>query len=191
MKVLGSAMGMGLTLILLSSGGTGAVTEIIKGADVRADPKTVKAILATFDRMEEALRTENLSGMMVLYSESYRHRGLRKEDTARIWENIFDRYNRLSSRHAFSRIVVEKQTIRKLFREPRAIAACTGALFGVSALKEGKPPSMAATTEPTHLDVWFETNHYLVLEDGVWKIIGHDPAAGEEDSLGAAIHLLF
>jgi hypothetical protein len=42
-----------------------------------------------------------------------------------------------------------------------------------------------------HIDVWFEANHYLVLEEGVWKIIGHDPSGGAEDLFGASIHLLF
>ncbi len=44
--------------------------------------------------------------------------------------------------------------------------------------------------EPVSIDIWFDTIHYMILEDGEWKIIGHDPERGEEDPFGAAIHLL-
>ena len=180
---------VGLVLILLFGVRAPAMTDIMKGADVQADPKEVKSILATFDQAEETLRTESLSGLMAIYSKSYRHRGLRKEDTSRIWEDIFARYDRLSSRHFFSKIVVEK----KMSQKATAQVTCTGGLFGISALKkEGKPSPAAQTEEPVHhIDVWFEAVHHLVLEEGSWKIIGHDPAGGEEDPFGVAIHLLF
>ena len=188
MKIRYRAAGLGLVLILLFGVRAPAATDMMEGADVQADTEAVKAILATFDRAEEALRTESLSGITAIYSKDYRHRGLRKEDTTRIWEDIFARYNQLSSRHAFSKIMVEK----KMLGKTTARVTCTGALFGVSASKrEGQPSPSALTAEPVHIDVWFEAIHYLVLEDGTWKIIGHDLAGGEEDPFGAAIHLLF
>jgi hypothetical protein len=189
MRRLGAVAGMGVVLFLLCSSSTPAVTDIMEGAEIRADSDAVKAILAAFDRTEEALRNESLSGIMAIYSKNYRHRGLRKEDTARIWEDIFARYDQFSSRHFFSKIVVEQ----KMLGKATAQVTCTGALFGVSVLKEkrGKPFPTAQTEAPVHIDVWFDAIHYLVLEDGTWKIIGHDPAGGEEDPFGAAIHLLF
>lgn len=192
MKTWCRAAGIGLILILLFGVRVPAATDMMEGADVQADPEAVKAILATFDRAEEALRTESLSGIAAIYSKNYRHRGLRKEDTTRIWEDIFARYNQLSSRHAFSKIIVEK----KMLGKTTARVTCTGALFGVSALKREGQPSLSALSasggaEPVHIDVWFEAIHYLVLEDGTWKIIGHDLAGREEDPFGASIHLLF
>ena len=176
---------MGLVLILLCSDWTSAMTDIMEGAEVQADPEAVKAIVATFDRAEEALRTESLSGIMFIYSKAYRNRGLRKEDTSRIWEDLFARYNQLSSWHLFSKIVVDRE-------KATARVICTGGLFGVSVLeKEGKPSPTALSAEPMHIDVWFEAIHYLVLEDGAWRIIGHDPAGGEKEPFGASIHLLF
>jgi hypothetical protein len=183
--MIGRAVIIALALILFYGDGTSAATDILEGADVQADPATVKAIQATFDRAEEALRTENLSGIMTLYSKGYQNRGLRKEDTSRIWEDLFVRYDRLSSRHVFSKIVVDKKS-------GTAQVTCTGALFGTSVLKrEGKPSPTASLAESVQIDSWFEAVHYLVLEDGAWRIIGHDPARGEQDAFGSAIHLLF
>lgn len=180
---LSKVVGLGLVLILFCNGGSMAVTDIMGGAMVEADPEVVKAILSTFDRAEEALRTKNLPGITAVYSKDYQNRGLRKEETALIWKDIFARYNRLSSRHLFTKIVVDRG-------KGAARVTCTGALYGVSILRGGKPAPTSAE-EPTHIDVWFEAVHYLILEDGAWKIIGHDPAAGPDDPFGAAIHLLF
>jgi hypothetical protein len=187
MRMRYSATAMGLLMILIGSSGALAVTDITQDAEVKADPDTVKAIRATFDRAEEALRTKNLSGIMAIYSKAYRNRGLRKEDTARIWQDIFARYDQLSSRHVFSKIVIEKKELRPA----TARVTCTGALYGVSVLRKGTPSPTASGEKPIHIDVWFEATHYLVLEDGTWKIIGHDPSAGESDPFAAAIHLLF
>jgi hypothetical protein len=185
MKILGAVAGIGIFLLLLWSGWTAAVTDITEGADVQADPETVKAIVASFDRAEEALRTENLAGVMAIYSKAYRHRGLRKEDTSRIWEDIFVRYDRLSSRHFFSKIVVDS-------KKGTALVICTGTLYGLPVpKKEEKPAPGGLPQEPIHIDIWFDANHYLILENGTWRIIGHDPTGREEDSLGASIHLLF
>jgi hypothetical protein len=175
-----------LSVILLTSIGALAVTDITQDAEVKADPETVKAIRGTFDRAEEALHTKSLSGLMAIYSKDYQNRGLRKTDTALIWQDIFARYDQLSSRHVFSKIVVQKNGSEP----PSAQVTCTGVLFGVSVLKKGKP-APAAAEKPFYLDAWFETTHYLVLENGDWKIIGHDPSMAEEHPFAAALHLLF
>lgn len=153
---------------------------------MQADPETVKAILATFNRAEEALRTESLSRIMAVYSKDYQNRGLRKEDTSRIWDDIFSRYDQLSSRHVFSRIVVDQG-------KNTAQVTCTGAIFGVSILRRDRimPSPAALTAEPVQIDIWFDAVHYLVLEGDEWKIIGHDPGADKYDSFGSGIHLLF
>jgi hypothetical protein len=171
-----AGLGALLVLFLAEAGSAPAMIDILKGAEVRADPKSVSAILATFDRAEEALQAKSITGMTAVYSKNYQNRGLRKEDTSRVWGDIFSRYDRLSSRHLFSRVVVDKE-------KGTAHVTCTGALFGKSSLsREGSP---------VQIDVWFEAVHHLVFEDGGWKIVGHDPAAGEEGLFGSALHLLF
>ena len=186
MRKLYICVGFLFLLVLSCNSSSLAVTDILEGAEVKADPETMKAILATFNRAEEVLRTESLSGIMAVYSKDYRNRGLRKEDTSRIWEDIFARYDHLSSRHVFSRIVVDQE-------KKTAQVTCTGALFGVSILRRDKkapsPASLAA--EPVQIDIWFDAIHYLVFEEGAWKIIGHDPGGDKYDSFGSGIHLLF
>jgi hypothetical protein len=179
------ALGLGFTLLLFFGVKAFALTDIIEGADVQASSQSVKAIMASFGQAEEALRSENLAKMMEFYTDDYRNRGLRKEGTSWIWEDIFARYDELSSRHVFSKIIVDAE-------KGIAQVTCTGALFGSSVFdKERKPTPASVTSEPIMIDSWFEAIHYLILEKEVWKIIGHDPAIGEQDTFGAGIHLLF
>ncbi|HET6369955.1 MAG TPA: hypothetical protein VFG95_02090 [Nitrospiria bacterium] len=178
MRSLIKSTAIGILLVLLCGRAVPAMTDIMRGAEIQGDPKAVKAILATFDRAEEALQKKNLSEMMSIYSKNYRNRGLGREDTSRIWKDIFSRYDRLSSRHLFSKVIVdEKKKVAQL--------TCTGALFGVPVMRR------EGAAKPVQVDYWFEAVHHLVLEDGRWKIIGHDPAGGEEGLFESAIHLLF
>ena len=179
--------GLLFLIILVGSSAALAVTDLTQNAEVKADPETVKAIRAAFDRAEEALRTKNLSGIMAIYSKDYQNRGLRKVDTTQIWRDIFSRYDQLSSRHVFSKIVVEQNKLG----QPTVQVICTGALFGLPVLKKGKPFPAAPAEKPALLDAWAETTHYLVFEDGKWKINGHDPSSAENHPFAAALHLLF
>ena len=184
-RALRVAIGLGLLLILLFGVKAFALTDIIEGADIQASSESVKAIVAAFDRAEKALQNKDLVKMMEFYSGDYRNRGLRKEGTSWIWEDIFVRYDHLSSRHLFSKIIVDS-------KKDTAQVTCTGALFGISVFKkEGRPFPAAIISEPVMVDSWFEAIHYMVLENGVWKVIGHDPAVGEQGTFGAGIHLLF
>lgn len=174
----GRGGGMALVSIFFAAGISAASTEVLSGAAVQADPESAKTIVAAFDRAEEALRAESLPAMMAVYSKAYQNRGLRKEETSRIWQDLFTRYDQLFSRHVFSKIVVDRE-------KKTAHVTCTGALFGNSVFKKGEKP------ESVRIDFWFEAVHHLVFEDGAWKIIGHDPGGGEEGLFGSAIHLLF
>jgi len=181
------AIGLLLAIILTNNRQTLAVTEITQDAEIQGDPKTIKAIRSVFDQAEEALGAKNLSGMMAVYSKNYQNSGLRKVDTALIWKDIFSRYEQLSSRHAFSKILVEQGE----HGQPTAKVICTGVLFGVPILKKEKPPAAAPVDKPRLLDAWVQTTHYMVYENGKWKIIGHDPSADEDHPFAAALHLLF
>lgn len=168
-------VGIGIIFVFFTIGSAFAATEIAKQAEIRSKPETVDAIRAVFNRAEAALKTEDVSAIMMIYSDKYQNRGLRKEDTARIWADILNRYDRLSSHHLFSRIIVDPEG-------KKATVTCTGAIRGDSALIQ---------SGAVQIDTWFEANHYLVLEEGVWRMIGHDPFAKAENLFGAAIHLLF
>ncbi|WDT72165.1 MAG: HPF/RaiA family ribosome-associated protein [Candidatus Manganitrophus sp.] len=122
-------IGMGLILLFLIVGSASAQVEVSKKAEIRADQDEIDAILYTFDQAEEALQAKNLSVIMTIYSDGYQNRGLRKGDTSRIWQDLFNRYDRLSSHHHFSRIVVDPDGTK-------AKVTCTGALLGVSVFKK-------------------------------------------------------
>lgn len=170
---------IGILLTALSAGPTLAATDILPNAKVQADPESVKSILATFNRAEEALRSKNLPGIMSIYSKSYQNLGLRKEETARIWGDLFARYDYIFSRHLFSKIIVDRD-------KKTAHVTCTGSLhFRPSAVKPGERP------EAVRIDLWFEAVHHLVWEEGTWKIFGHNPGETEDNRFGSAIHLLF
>ncbi|MFY9268842.1 MAG: hypothetical protein WAO55_03735 [Candidatus Manganitrophaceae bacterium] len=169
---------IGLAIIIFASGIASATTDLLTGAEIRAAPEEVQAIRVVFDRAEEALQKKNLSAMTAVYSKGYQNRGLRREETVRIWQDIFSRYDSLSSRHSFSKIVVDRQ-------KGTAQVTCTGALFGVSVLKVG------GTAPPVRIDFWFEAVHHLTFEEGVWKIVGHDQDREGGNAFGSAIHLLF
>lgn len=177
-KWINPFIGIGIVTILLTAGLASALTEISRKTEVRADPATVEAILDTFNQAEKSLEGKRVSDIMAFYATHYQNRGLRKEETSLIWEDLFNRYDRLSSRHLFSRIVVDPAG-------KTATVTCTGALIGTPVFRKG------AGAEPVQIDTWFEANHYLILEEGEWRIIGHDPSEKERDSFGSAIHLLF
>ena len=127
---------------------------------VEADDKTVSEILAAFNRAEQALHARDLDALTALYAQAYNYHGLRKDDLRKIWENLFAQYPRISSTHIFSRIVAVPG------KPPTAETTCTGSLWATS----------QETGQREVIDSWFYEVHYLVYEDGAWRIRGH---AGE------------
>ena len=175
---LHQSVGIGIITLCLTIGSASALTEISKKGEIRADQATVESIVDMFNQAERALEGKRLPGVMAIYSDQYLNRGLQKAATSLIWQDIFNRYDRLSSRHFFSRIAVDPTG-------KTATVTCTGSLFGTPTFRKG------AGSEPVQIDTWFQANHYLVLEEGEWRIIGHDPSEKEQDFFGSAIHLLF
>lgn len=165
---------LSLLPLLFFAGTAFSATDITSNAKIVADKKSLNGILITFQEAEKNLKKERLPGIMALYSGRYENRGINKTTLKALWQDIFTRYDQLSSRHLFSKIIVDQ-------KKGTAQVTCTGALFGTSILQK---------TGSLSIDHWFEAIHYLVLEKGQWKIIGHDPAAGSS-SFGSAIHLLF
>ncbi len=160
LAVLGVVIGLGFWLQGHSVPAL-AKTVIGKGADIPSNEKTVRKIVAAFDRAEEALQKRNLDGLMAIYSEDFSYQGLKKDKLRDIWEEVFARHHRIASSHIFSKIVVKDGKV------PTAEVTCTGGLWGTS----------DSTGERVRIDSWFEEVHRLVYEDGAWRIRGH---AGED-----------
>jgi hypothetical protein len=154
-----------------------AMHQILPEAVVEADRTTVLELTSTFDRAEEAIRARNLDALMDLYAGRYHYHSLTKADIRKIWADLFERYENLSNMHTFS-------FVRIVGSGPDATAeiACTGALYGTSKDTKLQVP----------LDSWFQETHYLVKEEGVWRILGN--AGGESRPalpFGTAPHPLF
>lgn len=73
-----------------------------------------------------------------------------------IWKDFFARYDRIDALHAFSRIVVTPG------KQSTAQITCTGALWATS----------DRTGQRVNLSIWAGDIHYLVYEDGAWRILG-------------------
>lgn len=153
-----------------------AKVEVVTGASVTADEIVVKGILATFERAEQAIQVRDLDGLMALYSKRYNYHKLRKSDARRIWEEIFEYHHKLHSTHLFTDIKTAQ-----VDGETRAEVKCTGALWGLA----------NETGQKVTVDSWFEEVHYLVKEDGTWRIIGNAGGALETPRFGHAPHPLF
>jgi ketosteroid isomerase-like protein len=132
-------------------------TTIAHTAEIQANDQTIKEIMSTFKRADEALRRMDLNSLMELYSEDYTHNGYTKELIRRNWEVLFQNYYDFSSTHVFSKIQVEVGKVSK------TEITCTGSLWA----------SSTRTGERVNIDSWFGAVHMLTYEDGVWRIRGH------------------
>jgi hypothetical protein len=148
----------------------------MQGSAIEADEKAVSELVAAFDRAEAAIQARDLDALMTFYSKSYNYHRLRKSDVRRIWEELFEYHRQLKSRHLFTEIkTVATET------GARAEIKCTGALWGVK----------AESGQKVTLDSWFEEVHYLVKEDGTWRLIGNAGERLETHRFGHAPHPLF
>jgi hypothetical protein len=155
---------------------TVAMVEIVAGSAVTADETTVKEIIGAFDRAEQAIQARDVDGLMAFYSKRYNYHRLRKSDARRLWEEIFEYHHKLHSRHIFTEIKTAQ-----VDGEVRAEVKCTGALWGHA----------NETGQKVTVDSWFEEVHYLVKEDGTWRIIGNAGTTIESPRFGHAPHPLF
>ncbi len=144
-------------------------------ADVKADDATVSGILASFNRAEAALQVGNVDELMDLYSEEYRYRGLAKRDLRGIWEALLAHHRDFRSNHILSRIAVVPAA------PSSAELSCTGSLWAVS--KE--------TGELVNIDSWYGEVHYMVNENGTWRVRGHRGGGPKTPGFGAAPHPFF
>jgi hypothetical protein len=165
--------GMTLVLIVLTAGVIGlagcrfglppdmpdlARTQLAHGAVVQADERALTEILATFSKADEALRKQDLDALMTIYSQTYKYHGYDKDRLRLLWKDLFLLHTQFSTTHVFSKIVVNANAT-----PPTAEITCSGSLWGVFKL----------TGQRVNIDSWFGEVHYLVYEDGAWRIRGH------------------
>ncbi len=170
---LGFAIGIAVGFHWLSPTAL-AKTKISPGAEIQADDNTVREIVAAFHSAEDFLQARNLESLMALYSKEYSYHGLKKEDLKKIWHDLFANYHRISSAHMFSRIVVAEG------KTPTAEITCTGVLWATS-----------DAGQRANIDSWFEEVHYLIYEEGAWRIRGHAGEARKGLQFGVAPHPFF
>ncbi len=174
--VLVAVLAIGLTVAAFRPSAR-AASQVLPNAKVEADERTVLEIISTFDQAQEAIRSRDLDTLMSLYSDRYRYYELRKDGVRHLWADLFAHYDYISNMHTFGaiKLVASGET-------PRAEIVCTGALWAVS----------KDTNERIRIDSWHDEVHYLVKEEGTWRIIG---SAGAQlprlPQFGTAPHPLF
>ncbi len=152
-----------------------AKLRIVMGADIQTDAKTVREIQQAFNQAEEAIGAGDLDALMALYSEHYRHGSFTKEDVRKVWGSLFSEYRLIATAHSFSKIVVIPGTT------PSAEVACTGTIWATS----------NDTEQRVNLDSWLGEVHFLIYEDGMWRMRGPAKKAQEAMGFRAGPHPLF
>ncbi len=161
---------------LLSPFQAPAETTLPAGAVIEVEDPVVREILATFQQADDAIRRRDLNGLMNVYSGHYNYHGLTAKDIRAVWADLFSEYQDISTVHLFSHIAQVGSGSRRTVE-----VTCTGHLSARSKTSGLVVP----------IDSWHEEIHYLVHEDGRWRIRGN---AGERPSVmpfGTAPHPLF
>jgi hypothetical protein len=133
-------------------------THLAHGADIQGDEKNVEALKSVFRRAEDALHRRDLNALMDLYSERYKHGGYTKDSVKAVWKDLFEHNHDFSDTHIFSKIKVEVDKT-----QPQAQITCTGSLWAIS----------NDTGERVNIDSWYGEVHYLMFEQGTWRLAGH------------------
>ncbi|NGZ11447.1 MAG: hypothetical protein CV088_19095 [Nitrospira sp. LK70] len=146
------------------------------GSVIEVDAATLKAVVGTFTQAEEAIKAHDLEKVMGIYSPQYNYHGLKKDDIRKIWKDLFDEYQEIASTHLFT-----KMTKIGAGRDAVLEVTCTGHLWARSKTSGLYVP----------IDSWYEEVHYLVLEDGAWRIRGNVGESPRVLPFGTAPHPLF
>ena len=167
---------LGVSLSILGAGPLSlGRLRIDAGADIQADADTVRYIEQAFNRAEDAIGAKDLDALMRVYSEHYRYQDLTKADIRTIWKRFFEQYDRISTLHSFSRVIVTPGT------PPTAQITCTGALWATSDLNDQR----------VNLSSWAGDVHHLIYEQGAWRIVGLGRKAVNHPEFGQAPPPLF
>ena len=167
-------VGVSLSIFGAGTPASGAL-RLDTGAVIQADAETVDQIEEAFNRAEDAIGNKDLDALLMVYSEHYRYQDLVKADMRRIWKGFFEQYDRVTTLHSFSRIIVTPG------KSPTAQITCTGALWATS----------DRTDQRVNLSSWAGDVHYLMYEHGAWRIVGQGRDAPNRPEFGRAPPPLF
>ena len=171
-----SGLLVGIALLVQGSGPPAlAKIRLARGADIQVDAKTMREIQTVFKQAEESIGTGNLEALMELYSKDYRFGDLTKDDRRQTWKDFFSQYHRISTSHSFSRIRV------KPGKHLTAEIMCTGSIWATS----------NGTTQRINLAIWLGDLHYLINEEGQWRIHGQDKIIAKTAQYGGGPPPLF
>lgn len=182
MSVRGRAGSAVVSLVFLITCAVGVGTAAAKivvppsGSVIEVDGATLKAVVGTFEQAEEAIKAHDLEKVMTIYSAQYNYHGLTKDDLRKIWKDLFDEYQEIASTHLFTKMAkvgAGRNTVLEV--------TCTGHLWARSKTSGLYVP----------IDSWHEEVHYLVLEDGAWRIRGNVGESPRVLPFGTAPHPLF
>lgn len=167
-----------MTFAFLASTGTVEAKIVVPptGSVIEVDTATLKAVIDTFEQAEQAIKAHDLDKVMALYSPQYNYHGLKKDDIRKIWKDLFDEYEEIASTHLFTKMA-------KVGAGRAAVleVTCTGHLWARSKTSGLYVP----------IDSWYEEVHYLVLEDGAWRLRGNVGESPRVLPFGTAPHPLF
>lgn len=158
--------------------GTGEAKIVVppSGSLIEVDEATVNAVVTTFEQAEQAIKAHDLDKVMAVYSLQYNYHGLKKDDLRKIWKDLFDEYQEIASTHLFT-----KMAKIGTGRDAVVEVTCTGHLWARSKTSGLYVP----------IDSWYEEVHYVVLEDGAWRIRGNLGESPRVLPFGTAPHPLF
>ena len=108
-----------------------------------------------FTDAEAAIETENLDGLMALYSDRYLNGDHVKGSAKKIWIRIFARFNNMATTHNMRFIATTPESGVMIIR-------CSGLLVGIP---EGGDVRIT-------IDNWTGSDHVLSNEGGKWKLVG-------------------
>jgi hypothetical protein len=167
-----------LVLPLLTGLGTVQAKIVVppSGSVIEVDTATLKAVVGLFETAEDAIKAHDLDKVMTMYSSHYNYHGLKKNDVRKIWKDLFDEYQEIASTHLFTRMTKVGSGGDAMLE-----VTCTGHLWARSKISDLYIP----------IDSWHEEVHYLVLEEGTWRIHGNGGESPRVLPFGTAPHPLF
>jgi hypothetical protein len=166
-------IGMLLSFGLSSPPPVAAAVEVSAGRLSEHDRTVMKELIAAFDRAEQAVQKGDVEALMPFYARAYNYHGLRRVDVHRIWDEVFQHYRAVSSRHVFTEFKLEGAG-----GTTKAFVTCTGGLYGTE----------KGTGKPITIDSWVGEVHHLVYEGGAWRFWGNAPGRAGPAPAGSAPH---
>lgn len=168
-----------LALLIACAMGIGpAMAKIVvpSGSVIEVDEATVTTVVQAFEQAEQAIKAHDLEKVMGIYSAQYNYHGFKKDDIRKIWKDLFDEYEEIASTHLFT-----KMTKLGTGKEAVLEVTCTGHLWARS----------KTTGLYVPIDSWHEEVHYLIPENGAWRLRGHLGESPLVLPFGTAPHPLF